>query len=106
MGVVNPRVVNMAATGKGTKRKSLKQQLRDTRRLLSKVKSWNMFMFYFFSKKEDLPETVRQSKERIRNMLMDEIKDKEKEDRKKKVNRKYKMVKFFGKLWSVRVLIM
>ena len=37
---------------------------------------------------------------------MDEIKDKEKEDRKKKVNRKYKMVKFFGKLWSVRVLIM
>jgi hypothetical protein len=62
------------------KKRSLKRQLRDTRRLLTR---------------ESLPETVRQTKERIADMLEDEIKEKQRVNRERKTNRRYKMVKFF-----------
>ncbi|XP_003383120.2 PREDICTED: rRNA-processing protein EFG1-like isoform X2 [Amphimedon queenslandica] len=83
-GVAN---VTMSSTGK--KRKGLKQQLRDTNRLLSK---------------SDLPETVRVSKERIAKLITQEIKEKEKKERDKKINKKYKMVKFFEKRKVTRKL--
>lgn len=47
--------------------------------------------------KDDLPETVRQAKQRLVDMLVDEVKEKERCNREKKINKKYKMIKFFGK---------
>ena len=45
---------------------------------------------------EDLPETVRQTKERMLRSLQQELTDKATEKRSKKVAKKYRMVKFFG----------
>ena len=53
-------------------------------------------VFVTLSKQEDLPETVRQTKERMLKSLQQEITDKETEKRSKKVAKKYRMVKFFG----------
>lgn len=53
---------------------------------------------------EDLPETVRQTKERMLRSLQQELTDKATEKRSKKVAKKYRMVKFFGEYnyyWTV-----
>ena len=46
---------------------------------------------------EDLPETVRLSKERVLKCLATELQEQQQVVRDKKMNKKYRMVKFFGK---------
>ena len=53
---------------------------------------------------EDLPETVRQSKQRVLDMLVEEIGEREKTNREKKTNKRYKMVKFFGKIVHIVII--
>jgi hypothetical protein len=74
---------------KGEKRRSVKQRIRDTKRLLSK---------------EDLPETVRLSKERVLKCLATELQEQQQVVRDKKMNKKYRMVKFFDKRKVMRRL--
>ncbi|EDO30214.1 predicted protein [Nematostella vectensis] len=62
------------------RKKSLRDQLRSVQRLL---------------RQENLPANMRVAQERILNMLEKELRDKAKEDRDKKIAKKYKMVKFF-----------
>ena len=45
---------------------------------------------------EDLPETVRQTKERMLKSLQQDLTDKAMEKKSKKMEKKYRMVKFFG----------
>ena len=47
---------------------------------------------------EDLPETVRLSKERVLKCLATELQEQQQVVRDKKMNKKYRMVKFFGKV--------
>ncbi|XP_064404550.1 uncharacterized protein LOC135349849 isoform X2 [Halichondria panicea] len=72
-----------------SKKRSLKQQIRDTQRLLTK---------------EDLPETVRLTKERVLKSLHGELNDKASQRQKQKISKKYRMVKFFDKRKVVRRL--
>lgn len=59
---------------------------------------WALSSLYLSTRprQEDLPETVRQTKERMLKSLQQELADKETEKRSKKVAKKYRMVKFFG----------
>ena len=43
-----------------------------------------------------MPETVRLTKERMLKCLATELEEKQQESRDKKMNKKYRMVKFFG----------
>lgn len=39
---------------------------------------------------------MRQSKERVMGMLLEEVKEKERVGRERRINKRYKMVRFFG----------
>lgn len=92
------------------KRRSVKQRIRDTKRLLSKVRqceSWFRLRIsddVYFTK-EDLPETVRLTKERVLKCLATELEEKQQEARDKKLSKKYRMVKFFGKTTPSALII-
>ncbi len=45
---------------------------------------------------EDIPETVRLTKERVLKSLHGELNDKASQRQKQKLSKKYRMVKFFG----------
>ena len=46
---------------------------------------------------ENLPETVRLTKERVLKSLREELSQKLEDKRNQKLHKKYRMVKFFGK---------
>ena len=48
--------------------------------------------------KDDLPATVRSSQERMMTMLQRDLKDRARQHREEKIQKKYRMVKFFGEL--------
>ena len=54
-----------------------------------------MYMLYLYIQ-NDLPETARQTKKRVLDLLLDENKERDKSNKDKKMNKRYKMVKFFG----------
>ena len=54
-----------------------------------------MYMLYLYIQ-DDLPETARQTKKRVLDLLLDENKERDKSNKDKKMNKRYKMVKFFG----------
>lgn len=64
------------------KSKSLRQKIRDVRRLLQQP---------------DIPATVRVAQERMLELLQQSVKEKAEEDKERKLAKKYKMVKFFEK---------
>ena len=94
------------------KKKSVKRQIRDTKKLLSRVRAIvvqctlyvyadnSKLLFLFLPTwhwlQEDLPETVRLTKERVLKLLQQELTEKAKEKKSKKFSKKYRMVKFFG----------
>ena len=64
--------------------------------------AWNNF-FFFLSllllntiPKDDLPETVRLTKQQVLRLLDQELTGQQHEQRNKKVAKKYRMVRFFG----------
>ena len=54
-----------------------------------------MYVLYLYIQ-DDLPETARQTKKRVLDLLLDENKERDKSNKDKKMNKRYKMVKFFG----------
>ncbi|KXJ27632.1 rRNA-processing protein EFG1 [Exaiptasia diaphana] len=64
------------------RKKSFKNQLRDVQRLL---------------RQKDIPATVRVAQERMLNMLKENLTESAKQQKEKKMSKKYKMVKFFEK---------
>ena len=53
----------------------------------------------------DLPATVRVTQERMLQMLEENLREKSSQDAQKKYEKKYKMVKFFGELSSIMIII-
>ncbi|KAK3739753.1 hypothetical protein QZH41_013602 [Actinostola sp. cb2023] len=64
------------------RKKSFKNQLRDVKRML---------------RQDDIPATVRVAQERMLSMLKDNLKESAREQKERKILKKYKMVKFFEK---------
>ena len=54
-----------------------------------------MYVLYLYIQ-DDLPETARQTKKRVLDLLLDENKERDTSNKDKKMNKRYKMVKFFG----------
>ena len=82
---------------RGEKRRSVKQRIRDTKRLLSKVSHLQHAVSpHTPTHQDDLPETVRLNKERVLKCLAAELAERRQETRDKKTSKKYRMVKFFG----------
>ena len=63
------------------------------------------FLCLLWCSQEDLPETVRQTKERMLKSFQRELTDKATEKKSKKVSKKYRMVKFFGMIMIICVEI-
>lgn len=78
----NRSKVSQRDTNKAKHNKSLKNKLRDVQRLL---------------KKSDLPATVRVVQERMLEVLKENIKDKAREEKERKIMKRSKKVKFFEK---------
>lgn len=55
-------------------------------------------------KQEHLPETVRQTKERVLKSLKQELTEKLNQKRIKRISKKYRMVKFFGECLRKRTV--
>ena len=67
-----------------------------------KQSDWSNVWFCMYCTQDDIPETVRLTKERILKSLQGEIDDKVAKKQKQKVIKKYRMVKFFGKGCMIR----
>lgn len=50
---------------------------------------------------EEIPETVRLTKERVLRSLLQELNDKQEEEKGKKLLKKYRMIRFFGECPAV-----
>lgn len=57
-----------------------------------------------FSLQEEIPESVRQTKERVLQSLKQELSEKLDEKKRRKISKQYRMVRFFGKAYVLVVL--
>jgi hypothetical protein len=93
---------------KAPKHKSTRSRIRDVQRLLAKVAAAMMpgaavsvrltptHFAGFLRAQPDLPATIRASQERALAALMQQLGDDQQGQRERKIQQKYKMVKFFG----------
>ena len=65
----------------------------------------NLLTRHGFGLQDDLPATVRTTQERMMTMLQRDLKDRARQHREDKMQKKYRMVKFFGKCVSVYVCV-